>query len=50
MSTKKEKRKDLYTVSSYAKMKGLTTAAIYKMIKEERVNIVEINGGLLLKL
>lgn len=50
MATKKEIRKDLYTVSQYAKMLTVSTTAVYKMIKEERVNTVLVNGATLIKL
>jgi len=46
----KEKRKDLYTVKKFAELKDVTPAAVYKMIKEMRVNIVEVNGTTLVKL
>jgi predicted transcriptional regulator len=46
----KEKRKDLYTVKKFAELKGVTPAAVYKMIKESRINILEVNGTTLVKL
>lgn len=49
MATKKEIRKDLYTVSEYAKKKIISTTAVYKMIKEDRVNTVLVNGATLIK-
>lgn len=49
MTTKKEIRKDLYTVSQYAKKLSISTTAVYKMIKEQRCNTVLINGATLIK-
>lgn len=49
MTTKKEIRKDLYTASEYAKKYGYSTTAVYKMIKELRVNTVLVNGATLIK-
>lgn len=48
--TTKEIRRDLYTASEYAKLMSVSTTAVYKMIKQERVNTVKINGTTLIKL
>jgi len=46
----KEIRKDLYTQSEYAKLKGLTRARINQMVKAGELPTVTVNGGILIKI
>ena len=39
-----KKRETLKTIKNYAKMQGFTTAYIYKLIKENKMNAVVIDG------
>jgi len=45
----KEIRKDLYTQSEYAKLKGLTRARINQLVKSGELTTVTVNGGILIK-
>jgi hypothetical protein len=45
----KEIRKDLYTQSEYAKLKGLSKARINQLVKAGELPTVTVNGGILIK-
>jgi len=45
----KEVRKDLYTQSEYAKLKGLSKARINQLVKAGELPTVTVNGGVLIK-
>jgi hypothetical protein len=47
---KKEIRQDLYTQTEYAKKIGKSVAWVNKLIKEQRVHTVTVNGATLIKL
>ncbi len=47
---KKEIRKDLYTQTEYAKLKGLTKGRINQMVKAGELNTLTVNGTVLIKL
>lgn len=46
---KKEIRKDLYTQSEYAKKVGLSPARVSQLVKAGELNVVHVNGGVLIK-
>jgi len=46
----KEIRKDLYTQSEYAKLKGVSRARINQMVKAGELKTVTVNGGVLIKI
>lgn len=46
---KKEIRKDLYTQSEYAKLIGISQPRVSQMIKEGKLNVVHVNGTILIK-
>jgi len=48
METLKIDRTKLITPSEYAKLKGVTAAAVTKMMNEGRVQVVTIKGGRLI--
>ena len=45
----KEIRTDLYTQSAYAKLKKISQPRVNQMMKEGKLNIVEVNGTVLIK-
>jgi hypothetical protein len=45
----KEIRKDLYTQSEYAKLKGVSRARINQMVKAGELKTLTVNGGILIK-
>jgi len=45
----KEIRKDLYTQSEYAKLKGVSKARINQLVKSGELPTVTVNGGILIK-
>jgi len=47
---KKEIRKDLYTQTEYAKLVGLTKSRINQLIKAGELNILTVNGTVLIKI
>lgn len=47
---KKEIRQDLYTQTEYARKIGKSVAWVNRLIKEQRVNTVTVNGAILIKL
>lgn len=38
------KKQNLVTIRSYADLKGFTTQHVYRLIKEEKLTVVEIDG------
>ena len=48
METTKIDRTKLITPSAYAKLKGISPAAVSKMMDEGRVKVVKIEGGRLI--
>jgi len=48
--TKKEIRQDLFTQTEYAKKIGKSVAWVNRLIKEQQVNTVSVNGAVLIKL
>lgn len=46
---KKEIRKDLYTQTEYARKKGITQPRVSQMMKEGKLNVVFVNGTVLIK-
>jgi len=50
MEVKKEIRKDLYTQTEYSKLIGKSVAWVNRLIKEQKVNTVTVNGAVLIKL
>lgn len=46
---KKEIRQDLFTQTEYAKKIGKSVAWVNRLIKDEKVNTVTVNGGVLIK-
>jgi|VirMetMinimDraft_7_1064189.scaffolds.fasta_scaffold42913_1 hypothetical protein len=49
LTGKKEVRQDLYTQTEYAKKIGKSVPYINKLIKEQKVNTVTVNGAVLIK-
>lgn len=47
--TKKEIRRDLYTQSEYAKKICKSVAWVNRLIKEQKVDTVTVNGAVLIK-
>ena len=45
----KEIRRDLYTQTEYAKKIGVSKQRVYKMIKDNMLKVVEVNGTVLVK-
>ena len=50
MENLKIDRSKLITPSEYAKLKGVTPAAVTRMMKEGRVTVIKIKGGKLIYL
>lgn len=48
MQTLKVDIRKLYTKSAYARLLGVTPAAVDRMVKDKRVNSVKINGSQLI--
>jgi len=46
---KKEIRQDLYTQTEYAKKICKSVPYVSKLIKEQKVNTVKVNGAILIK-
>ena len=46
---KKEIRQDLYTQTAYAKKIGLTQPRVAQMMKSGELNVVYVNGAVLIK-
>lgn len=44
-----EHRKDLYTQSEYAKLVGKTKAWVNQKVKSKELNVVSVNGTILIK-
>lgn len=49
MTGKKEIRRDLYTQTEYAKKIGVSIPYINKLIKQQKVDILKVNGAVLIK-
>lgn len=49
-SIKKEIRQDLFTQTEYAKKIGKSVAWVNRLIKENKINTVAVNGTVLIKL
>lgn len=49
IATKKEFRKDLFTQTEYAKKIGKSVAWVNRLISEQKVNTVTVNGAVLIK-
>jgi len=49
LTGKKEVRQDLYTQTEYAKKIGKSVPYVNKLIKEQKVNTVTVNGAVLIK-
>jgi len=47
---KKEIRQDLFTQTEYAKKIGKSVAWVNRLIKDQKVNTVTVNGAVLIKL
>jgi hypothetical protein len=50
MEVKKEIRKDLFTQTEYAKRIRKSVAWVNKLIKDQKINTVTVNGAVLIKL
>lgn len=46
---KKEIRQDLYTQTEYAKKIGVSQPRVAKMMKDGQLNVVFVNGAVLIK-
>lgn len=49
-TAKKEIRQDLFTQTEYAKRIGKSVAWVNRLIKENQVNTVTVNGAVLIKI